>query len=161
MRRIGNWATGAMQWLAVASLAAMMLHLCADILLRTLAGKPLDGTLEIVAELYMPFVVFAALAATHLKGEEIRVDLVASVLAPRVTDWIDRAGQLLMAVSAAAMAWLTGSHAVHAFRIGERIEAGSVVLAVWPGKAMVTAGFALLAFAALVRLFGKADDGTV
>ena len=160
MRRIAEWTTAAMQWLAVAALTAMMLHLGTEILLRNVAGRSLDGTLEIVAELYMPFVVFAALAATHLRGEEIRVDLVAHFLTQPTMRWLDRAGQLLMVVSAAAMAWLTSKHAVHAIRIGDRIEAGAAVIPAWPGKAMVTAGFAFLALAALVRLFGRADDDT-
>ena len=161
MRRIGDWVSGAMQWLAVAALAAMMVNLGADILLRNLAGRPLDGTLEIVAEVYMPFVVFAALAATHLKSEEIRVDLIAGFLSPGVMRWIDRMGQLLMIASALAMAWLTGKHAVHAFEIGEHIEAGAVLIAGWPGKAIVTLGFALLAIAALVRLLENTDDGSI
>lgn len=146
------------QGLGVMALIAMMLHLGLDILLRNLAHKPLDGTLQIVAELYMPFVVFCALGATQLNGEEIRVDLIENFVPQAVKRRIDQAGQLLMAVSACAIAWLTGEHAVHAVQIGERIEAGSLVIAAWPGKVVVALGFALLALAAVVRLFGKSDD---
>ncbi len=48
-----------------------------------------------------------------------------------------------------------------AFAIGERIEAGDLVIPFWPGKAIVTVGFILLVVATLVRMFGKADDGSV
>ncbi|MEO4043487.1 TRAP transporter small permease [Hoeflea sp. CAU 1731] len=161
MNRIGRWATQAGQWLAVAALVAMMVHLGADILLRNIAARPLDGTLEVVAGLYMPFVVFAALSATHLNREEIRVDLVGNFLPQTAVMLLDRAAQLLMAICAAALAWLTASHAMRAFDIGQRIEAGSLVIPLWPGKAIVTTGFVLLAVAALVRLFGKADNGSV
>ncbi|MBO6638751.1 MAG: TRAP transporter small permease subunit [Roseitalea sp.] len=161
MRRIGEWSTRAVQWLAMLALAAMMAHLCADIAMRNLVGRPLDGTLEVVAELYMPFVAFGALAATHLRGEEIRVDLIAYLVPAASLPWVGRAGQVLMVASAGAMAWLTGGHAVRAFEIGERIEAGGVVIAAWPGKVMVVVGFTLLALAALMRLFEGTDDGSV
>jgi len=161
MRRIGEWSTRAVQGLATLALVAMMAHLCADIAMRNLAGRSLDGTLEVVAELYMPFVAFGALAATHLRGEEIRVDLIAWVLPTTLMPWVGRAGQLLMVGCAGAMAWLTGGHAVRAFEIGERIEAGTIVIAAWPGKVIVAVGFALLATAALIRLFEGADNGAV
>lgn len=161
MRRTGEWTTRAVQGLAMIALVAMMAHLCADIAMRNLAGRSLDGTLEVVAELYMPFVAFGALAATHLRREEIRVDLIAYLLPAALMPWVERAGQLLMVACAGAMAWLTGRHAVRAFEIGERIEAGSIVIAAWPGKVVVAVGFALLAMAALVRLFDGADNGTV
>lgn len=137
----------------------MILHLSVDIVLRNVFGMPLAGTLEIVAELYMPFVVFAALASVHMRGEEIRVDLFANLLPERLTHWIDGMAQLAMAGCAGAMAWLTAMHAVRAYRIGERIEAGAMVVAVWPGKAMVSVGFLLLVLAALARLFGRVDHG--
>ncbi|WP_306051252.1 TRAP transporter small permease [Oceaniradius stylonematis] len=161
MRRIAEWSTRAVQGLAMLALVAMMVHLCADIAMRNLAGRSLDGTLEVVAELYMPFVAFGALAATHFRGEEIRVDLIAYLLPAPLMPWVGRAGQLLMVGCAGAMAWLTGGHAMRAIEIGERIEAGTIVIAAWPGKAMVTIGFALLALAALIRLIEGSDDGAV
>lgn len=147
-------------WVAVAALAAMMLHLGIDILLRTLFARPLGGTVEIVAEIYMPLVVFGALASVQARGEEIRVDLIDKALPPGGLAWLDRAAQVLMAVTAAALAWYTGGQAAHAIRIGTRIELEGIVLPSWPGHVMVAAGFALLALAALARAFGGARGDT-
>jgi len=140
-------------WVAVAALAAMMLHLGIDILLRSLFGRPLGGTVEIVAEIYMPLVVFGALASVQSRGEEIRVDLIEKALPAAGLVWLDRIGQLIMGAAAAALAWYTGAHAVHAVRIGTRIELEGIVLPSWPGHVMVAVGFALLALAALARIF--------
>lgn len=161
MRRIGEWTARGAQWLAMAALAAMILHLGFDIVLRNFAGRPLDGTLEIVAELYLPFVAFGALAATHLRREEIRVDLIAQFIAPGATRALDLIAQAATVLCAAAMAWLTCGHALHDIDIGTRIEAGTVVIPAWPGRVIVALGFALLALAALARLLQEADDDTV
>lgn len=152
MLRATDWIIRLGAWVAVAALAVMMLHLGVDILLRTLFARPLGGTVEIVAKIYMPLVVFGALASVQMRGEEIRVDLIDKALPSAVLAWLERIGQILMAAVAAALAWYTGSQALHAIRIGTRIELEGIVLPSWPGHVMVAAGFALLALAALARI---------
>lgn len=154
MLRATDWIVRVGEWIAVAALAAMMLHLGADIFLRTAFDRPLGGTVEIVAEIYMPLVVFGALASVQLRGEEIRVDLIEKALAPAGRRLLDGVGQLAMAAAALALSWYTGSQAAHAMRIGTRIELEGMVLPSWPGHVMVAVGFVLLAIAALARTFG-------
>lgn len=151
MLRASEWIIRIGEWVAVAALAAMMLHLGTDILLRTLFDHPLGGTVEIVAQIYMPLVVFGALAAVQLRGEEIRVDLIEKILSPDLKRRFDQLSQLVMVAAAVALAWHTGNQAAHAIRIGKRIELEGIVLPAWPGHVMVAVGFVLLALAALVR----------
>ncbi|MEW5421444.1 TRAP transporter small permease [Amorphus sp. 3PC139-8] len=153
MLRASDWIIRLGEGVAMAALAAMMLHLGADIVLRTAFGHPLGGTVEIVAEIYMPLVVFGALAAVQLRGEEIRVDLIDKALTPAMRRRFDQLSQLVMAAAAVALAWYTGGQAVHAIKIGKRIELEGLVLPSWPGHIMVAVGFALLAVAALARAF--------
>jgi len=159
MQRATDWFVRIGAWVAQAALAAMMLHLGADILLRTLFDHPLGGTVEIVAEIYMPLVVFGALATVQRRGEEIRVDLVEKALSAAGVVWLDRAGQVVMAAAAGALAWYTGIQAADAIRIGTRIELEGIALPSWPGHTMVAVGFALLSLAALARAFGGVRPG--
>lgn len=153
MRRLAEALLRLGEGLSVVILVAMVLHLILSILLRNLFGIALPGVTEIVADLYMPILVFAALGVSYRRGEEIRVDLLAGWLPPAAALWQDRMCQLAVIACCLAMAWYTGELAQRAITIGERIEFGALVLASWPAKVMVSAGFAMMGLAALLRIF--------
>lgn len=158
MRRLADAVLRLGEGLGVAILAAMMLHLIVSIALRNLLGVSLSGVTEIVADLYMPLLVFAALGMSYRRGEEIRVDLLAARLPAAAVLWQERLCQLAVIACCLAMAWYTGGLAQKAIALGERIEFGGHALVSWPAKLMVAAGFAMMAMAALLRLVADEED---
>ncbi len=136
---------------AGAALALMVAHIGADVAMQALFDRPLRGTSEIVSELYMPFIVFCALAVVQRRKEEIRVDIICMVLPASVAALLDRAVQIVVTATAFWLAWYTGEQAIDAFRINERIELATTAIPSWPGKAILPAGFVLLGLAAIDR----------
>lgn len=132
-------------------LGMMVLHIALDVALQALFDLPLRGTSEIVSEIYMPFVVFGALAAVQKRREEIRVDLISMILPPALDRFLDRLVQVLVVVAALWLAWHTGEQALRAIQIQERIELGAFAIISWPGKLILPIGFALLGAAAFAR----------
>lgn len=139
------------QALGALALCLMVAHISIDVALQALIDLPLRGTSEIVSEIYMPFVVFGALAAVQERREEIRVDLVSIILPARINAMLDRLVQALVLVAALWLAWHTGEQALRAMMIGERIELGTFAVASWPGKLILPFAFAFLALSAAVR----------
>ncbi|MCC5968659.1 MAG: TRAP transporter small permease subunit [Pararhodobacter sp.] len=136
--------------LAGVALVLLMVHVTVDVV-STAVGRPLRGTTEVAAELYMPAIVFGALAMVQRRGEEIRVDILAILLHDRIASLLDRAAQLVVMGSALWLAWHTGLHAHRAWRIGEFIDLGVLRVPAWPGKAMLPLGLGALALAAFTR----------
>lgn len=139
------------EMLGALALGLMVAHIALDVTLQALIDLPLRGTSEIVSEIYMPFVMFGALAAVQRRREEIRVDLISMILPPRVDALLDRLVQILVIITALWLAWYTGEQALRAIQIQERIELGTFDLISWPGKLILPIGFALLSAAAFAR----------
>ncbi|MEM9011088.1 MAG: TRAP transporter small permease subunit [Pseudomonadota bacterium] len=144
------------QAIAALALGLLTLHVAVDVVAQAL-GRPIRGTTEIAAELYMPAIVFGALAMVQRRRDEIRVDLIALALPARANQLLDRLVQVLVAAVALWLAWQTGQHALRALNIGEAIEIGLTTVPIWPGKAMLPLGLTALAVAALARA-GAADE---
>lgn len=69
-------------WGGVAAVTVMMLATCWDVLARQLLGRPLDGVVELV-EVTVLAAAMLGLPEAFLRDEQIRVDLVDSLLPPR------------------------------------------------------------------------------
>ena len=136
--------------IAALAMALLTVHVAADVVGQAL-GRPLRGTTEIAAELYMPAIVFGALAMVQHRHDEIRVDLITLALPDWASAALDRFAQLLVAAVALWLSWQTGQHAVRAIRIGEAIEIGLTAVPVWPGKAVLPLGLTALAIVSLAR----------
>lgn len=149
--RWSRYATG----LAALAVALMILHVVIDILSRTLFDRPLLGTAEFVAEIYMPFAIFAALIGVQAQDAQIRVDLIDRLLSDRVRRVLDAAIALGIAVIGAFLAWHTGDQAVVAAGRGESIDLIRFSVPSWPGKAIVSVGFGLMAVVAAAQAFDR------
>ncbi len=154
MTRVTETIAQVGQALAGLCVALLTLHVFADVIGLWL-GLPLRGTPQIAAELYMPGIVFGALAMVQHRCEEIRVDLIG-MTSPRLAAALDRAAQVLVAGAALWLAWHTGLQAQRAWAIGAAIEVGLTRIPVWPGKAALPLGLVFLAWAALARLIRPA-----
>jgi TRAP-type mannitol/chloroaromatic compound transport system permease small subunit len=96
-----------------------------------------------------------AAAWTLLKNEHIRVDIVSNVVSKRTRDWIDLLGHIFMLLPfTMLMLWLLYPYVLQSFMRGETSpNAGGLIL--WPAKALLLAGFALLFLQAISELIKR------
>ena len=90
-------------------------------------------------------VFMLAAAYTLQRNEHIRIDIVSGRLAKRTRDWIDLLGHTLMLMPfAILMLYYLVPYVRQSFR-NQEISGNAGGLIIWPAKAILLAGFALLA----------------
>jgi TRAP-type mannitol/chloroaromatic compound transport system permease small subunit len=89
-------------------------------------------------------VFLLAAAYTLQRNDHIRIDIVSGRLSPRARNWIDLLGHLFMLMPfVVLMLYEAVPFLQSSYRMGERsANAGGLLL--WPVKALIVAGFALL-----------------
>lgn len=133
-------------------LAAMMLHVFSDVVLKYLLNSPIPGTDEIVARYYMVAAVFLPLPFVEMRNSGISVDLVynmVSRLAQRTMLLIAYVAQTaffgLLAYQSAFDAWKS-------FTIGEYVST-QIIVTVWPASFFLPVGFAIATLVSILRIF--------
>lgn len=144
---------------AVAGLAlvAMLLHVNADVIGRTLLGMPVPMTTEIVSYYYMVAVVFLPLAAVAFAGGHITVELIGQRLTGRARQALMGFAAAVAVVYFAALTWHTGDAALAKLAIGEYVI-GQAMLTIWPTRFLVPLGCGLLVLALLVTASGRDSE---
>ena len=84
-----TWASRVSFFAGAIAIVFMMLHIGGDVIVRSLFGVSLPGTLEITAQWYMIAIVFMPLALLQLRGDHIAVDLFVHGLSRRTQDWLN------------------------------------------------------------------------
>ncbi|MCX7893608.1 MAG: TRAP transporter small permease [Burkholderiales bacterium] len=149
VERLARWSAA----LACVALAAMMLVTVADVALRSLAGRPIPGTFELV-ELALAAAFFLALPLVFLRDANIVVDAVDH-RAPRFVPALRRLGGIASAVVLALLAWQAALGARDALSFGDVSAALGLPQGLY--WAPVVAGLAGALLAALVRLRAGGD----
>lgn len=118
---------------------------------RYLVSYSSNGWLEIQWYMFGGVVLLGA-AQTLRCNEHVRVDLLYASVSHRGRLWIDVLGFAVFLLPAMGyMLWLTWPFFIDSFRLGEvSMNAGGLVL--WPAKALLPAGFALLFLQGLAEL---------
>ncbi len=131
---------------------AMMLHVTADVAGRYLFNAPLPGTIVVVANYYMIFLVFVALGVAEEKRAHISVEFVTDMMPARVqTGFSVFSGVLTVAVIGVLM--IAGySEAVKKTNIGATMEQGSQMIEVWQSYWAIPVGAGLMALIAAYRV---------
>jgi TRAP-type C4-dicarboxylate transport system permease small subunit len=104
VRRLERIAATAFGGLAAVALAAVMLVVVADVVLRNLFGYPMRGQFELV-ELGLSATVFLALPAVFLQGAHLVVDVADHFVSPRVKRFLDLFGGAASLVALALILW--------------------------------------------------------
>ena len=133
-------------------LAAMMLHVFADVVLKYLANNPVPGTAEVVAHYYMVAAVFLPLPFVEIRNSAISVDLFYNFFGawPRwVMLVLAYAGQT---VFFALLAYQSSLDAWASFGIGEYVMS-QVRVTVWPAAFFLPIGFGVACLVSLLRIF--------
>lgn len=146
-RILGAFSAG-LTAIGCTTLALMMIHITADVVLKYVLGKPLSGTLEIVSHYYMVITIFAPLALVEVRREAIVVDAFFPYY-PRRSQAVFIGIALVIAMAVyAAFAWQTTLDALHAVRIGERAM-GAAEVPIWPARWIMPVAFCLAALVGL------------
>lgn len=138
-------------FIASIGVVLMMIHVCADIIARTLTGASLPATVEIVSYYYMVLVAFLPLAWVEWKGGMVTVELIEFVLSPRLRRISDASVALIACAIYCVLTYATWATAMKNFDTGTFVIALQAKIITWPGYFLPTAGFALAAFITAVR----------
>jgi len=137
----------------------MVVHVTADVAGRTLLGRPLPGTAEIVTAWYMVAAVCLPWAQLAARDGHLRAELVARWLPARPRAWLDGVVRLVVAIYFGLLAWQSAVEALRHTARGEVQQAGALYLPVWPTRWLlpVAAGLAAACLLfALARPSGRA-----
>lgn len=127
-------------------LTAVTLMSLYSVVMRNLAGAPIQGDFELV-QMGCAVAVAAFLPFTQLRDGNIFVDFFTARATDRTKARLDGVGALLVGLALALIAWRTGVGASEAFRNGETTMI--MALPVWWGYAAMTPSIAVAALAAL------------
>ena len=141
----------AVSWLVLAA----VLVSAGNALIRKAFDMSSNAWLELQWYLFSAVFLLAA-AHTLQRNEHIRIDVVSGRLSPRIRDWIDIVGHVIMLTPFAVLMIYEAAPYVRAsFAQGERsANAGGLVL--WPAKALILAGFLLLFLQGLSEIVKRA-----
>lgn len=141
-------------WLAYTALIAMMVLATADAFMRYGAGRPLLGIEGLIAEVFMPAIVYFAATHVYSSGGHIRMTIVSDQLPEMVRRWVftlyDAAGMVLMA----AIAYGVGNRALQSYAFNE-YSTNPIGYLLAPCFAIVAIGAGLLA----LRMAGSVLTG--
>ena len=133
---------------------AMVLISAANAIVRKVFNYSSNAFLE--AQWYLFSAVFLLAAGyTLLRNEHVRIDVIAGRLSHRAQAWIDILGTLFFLFPMALLImWLSWPYFVHSYVDGEVSgSAGGLIL--WPARALIPAGFALLVLQGLSELIKR------
>lgn len=146
-----SWLADVLLEISGLLLGVMMLHVCADVAMKYLANKPIQGTLEIVSYYYMVGAVFLPVAFIELTRGSVSVDLFFDMM-PRALQIACMVGVLgLCATAYGLLCAITWGDALRSFARSE-VVMGPVTVPIWPSRFVLPASFALGAFVCLWHL---------
>ncbi|MBO0661627.1 TRAP transporter small permease subunit [Jiella sp. MQZ9-1] len=149
--RITTFIGRAVAWLVL----VVVLVSAGNAVIRKIFDISSNAWLELQWYLFGAIFMLAA-AWTLQRNEHIRVDIVSSLLSKRTRDWIDFLGHLVILLPfVTLMVYLLWPYVLHSYEINEYSpNAGGLI--VWPAKALLLAGFALLFLQAISELIKRA-----
>ena len=123
-------------------------------IIRKMFNMSSNSWLELQWYLFGAAFMLAA-AQTLRQNEHIRIDILYGLRSRRAQHWIDLFGHVFFLLPfVVLMTWMLVPYAYAAFRIGQ-ISTNSGGLIIWPARALLAAGFALLAVQAVSEIIKK------
>ncbi|WP_375572715.1 TRAP transporter small permease [Seohaeicola saemankumensis] len=146
-----TWLADRLLDISALLLLIMMVHVCADVGMKYIFNRPIQGTLEVVSYYYMVWAVFLPLALIEMTRSAVSVELFFNMF-PRPMQVICIALVLLAcAVTYAGLSWITLLDALRSFSRSE-VVMGPVTVAIWPSRFILPISFALAGFVCLWHL---------
>lgn len=129
----------------------IMLGIVADVVRRSITGRSIPGMVEMV-ETFMAVEVFLGLAHAEATGVHVRMSLATNVMPFAMRRVVKSFGMAVCMVGSVWFAWASTLRALEATAVGE-VKPGLLRFPVWPARWAIAAGFAVLAFEYLARVW--------
>lgn len=142
---------GVMLFLAGLTLIAMMLLVNADVAAAWILGRPITNVIEIVAFYLMTAIVFLPMGSAESHDEHIKTDVLVQRLRRGMQILLSVATGVLMAITLAALTWVSIDKAIDATRQGEMMM-GTTLIEIWPSRWLLPIGFGLYAVSVLATM---------
>ena len=121
---------------------------------RKLFSLSSNAWLELQWYLFAAAYLLAA-AYTLQRNGHVRIDIISNLLPKRIRNWIDIFGHAVMLLPfTVLMVWEITPWFIESYRIGE-VSANYGGLTLWPAKALLLAGFFLLAIQAVSEIIKR------
>lgn len=146
-----KWGAYLLFWIGTALVAAMLIQIVLDVVLKYVFNQPVPMTTEMVAHYYMVAVVFLPLPLVELRNASVSVDLFYRMFgsyARRAIMLLAYAGQIFFFGILGYQSWLDAVEAMHARKyvyLDFRLET-------WPATFFLPAGFYLAALISVLRI---------
>ncbi|MEC7258889.1 MAG: TRAP transporter small permease, partial [Pseudomonadota bacterium] len=131
------------------ALLVMMVHITAEVILRSAFNITIPGTLELVSFYYMVFAVFAGLALVALLNEQVIVEVFTTWMPRRALLVIDGLAALLGAAYAGLLVYGGWLEAGSAMKFNEMVAVHGFDVPIWPSRWIAVVGLALVTLSAL------------
>lgn len=130
---------------------AMMLHITADVFCKYAFNMPIVGTLEIVANYYMVFVVFLPIAYVQLHRQHLMVEVFTLGLSSRQVALLDGVVSVIGVAYSATLTWLVLGQAIEQTERREFYSITYFDLPIWPARWVLPIAFGLLCFVMVLQ----------
>lgn len=134
------------------ALIVMMLHITAEVILRSAFNVTIPGTLEMVSFYYMVFAVFSGLALVALLNEQVIVEVFLNWMPRRALLIVDGIAALLGTGYAAILVYGGWLEAKSAMKFNEMVAVHGFDVPIWPSRWIAVVGLSLI----VVASFGHA-----
>lgn len=149
--RVSRTVDSALLVVGCVFLVAMVVHITADVVARSVFNSAVIGTLETVSYVHMVVAVFLPLAFVERTGENIRVDLFVQMMPRSAQLWLYGLACLVGLGFFGALAWQSALDAWKATLRQETIMS-NFLFYIWPSRWALPAGFGAAFLAILNNL---------
>jgi len=154
-----RWVETPLYLIAGTALVLMMLQIAADAMGKTLLGRPIPGTLEIVSFFYMPLLFFPVIGPLLRRGRHLSVDILANATGQTVAFVFAIVSWAIVAAYTGVLTWIGYEQAMKYTKLGEIQQVMTYDMIVWPGRWLVPLGFGFMTLVAVVALVGLIKNG--
>jgi len=142
-RRAADIAGRVLEVVASLAVVAILIHVIANVILRTFFNSPIPGTNELVGNWYLPIIAFVGFVVAKTRREHIEATLLYDKVSPKNQLLLSIVVNFAAAVALAFFAWFTFVEAQHGF---ETLRTSGVTgVPIWPVLWIVPFGFGVLA----------------
>lgn len=138
--------------LGTLGILAMMLHVTADVILRSTLSISVPATIELVTRYYMITLVLLPLGWVEWKQQMVTVEAFSGVFGEAGIRWLDTLVALLAAGFYALFTLATWEKAAEQFDLGAYVMALDLAVPVWPTYFVLPLSFALACLVCLIRI---------
>ena len=151
LQRVSDFFAGLLLAVGAFALFMMMLHITADVFMKYTMNMPIVGTLEIVANYYMVFVVFLPIAYVQVFRQHLLVEVFTLKLPPRYVALLDGLVAILGIAYTSVLTWLVLGQAIDQTVRGEFYSITYFDLPTWPSRWVLPISFGLLTIVMIIQ----------